>query len=439
MAKAQEAEDNRRLVERVAESDLFQRSPRLREFLLYVAECTLANHLNDVREQVIARRVFGRTPEAGVQDTIVRAEARNLRKRLDLYFRTEGAKEPAVIVMAKGGYSLAFPPRPPENEAEVIEAYSAEACLPNALDTVAPAPIRQETPRRALLVYRYLSAGLAILAIATCGLAIYWHSQDAALREQVGAGPLKLPFSALFSDHAETLIVASDTGFLQISSLLRRPLTLDEYVARSYPPVPETNPPDLLRNWNLYEFTDGREMVVAGLLLRRNAQFARRTLLRSGHAVQFQDFKDHNVILIGSPISNPWAQLYEEKLNFRCELAKDGRITFRNRSPRRGESGLYPNESDIQHNRTYARLVFLPKTSESGSTMLIAGTTAQATQTAGEVTVDDAAFAGALKMAGIKPSGPPQFFEILIRTSNFVGGAIRPEVVAWRLSSAAER
>jgi hypothetical protein len=73
--------------------------------------------------------------------------------------------------------------------------------------------------------------------------------------------------------------------------------------------------------------------------------------------------------------------------------------------PYANESAQYPNQDDIDHHRTYSRLVFLPGTSDASPTLLIAGTTAQATQAAGK------------------------FF---IRMNNLVGGAFLPEVAAWR-------
>ncbi len=58
-----DVQSRRALVDRVASSELFQKAHRLREFLLYVADCTLSNRPTEVREQVIAERVFGRKPE----------------------------------------------------------------------------------------------------------------------------------------------------------------------------------------------------------------------------------------------------------------------------------------------------------------------------------------------------------------------------------------
>jgi hypothetical protein len=441
-----DSESAQRLVLCVAESELFRKSPRLREFLLYVAKHTLEDRLSEVREQVIAERIFNRKPEQSGQDSIVRAEARNLRKRLELYFVTEGCNEPVIIVMPRGGYSLAFVSRSSRVSSNTLDEVPAEiekrkiaqplAAPPTApLPEVAPKVAEGRRGFPALLVV--LTAGTIIFA----SLALFWYSQNVRLRREIGEGTTPaFPFSAIFNDQQSALIVTSDTGMLQISSLLlHRRISLDDYVSRSYPSIPTTEPPNLLQNWNIYEFTDGREMTVASLLLSRNARFASHITLRSGHAVQLQDFKDNNVVLLGSPISNPWAQLYEDRLNFRCELAPEGRISFRARSPVSNEHQQFPSDDDNQHHRTYARLVFLPRAANAPAALLIAGTTAQSTQSAGEMMADPARLVRSLRTIGVDPFGRPRFFEFLIRLDNFVGGAISPEVTAWRLSPAPER
>jgi hypothetical protein len=343
-----------------------------------------------------------------------------------------------VIVMPKGGYALDFLIRRPETPVEPInsgESPSAALALPAFSGEI----VTPGLPVLALRRHRQFSLGLAVALVLASTVALYWYFHDANLRKRLDTGPLTFPFAALLNDHSNALIVTSDTGLLQTASLLHRRISLDEYVTRSYSGGVETNPPDLARNWSIYQFTDGREMAVAGLLLSRNALFAGRIFLRSGHAVQLQDFKGYNIILIGSPISNPWAQFYEDKLNFRCDWPGAGFILFHNKSPRANESEQYPNVEDIQHHRAYARIVFLPQTAAGASTLLIAGTTAQSTQAAGELLADQAALASTLRGMNIDPFGPPRFFELLIRSSNFVGGAIMPEVVAWRLANAPER
>lgn len=386
----------------------------MRELFLYVAECTLEDRLADAREQAIGERVFRRRPDfQGTQDSIVRAEARNLRKRLESYFATEGSSEAVVVTMPKGGYALAFEPRPQaENEA-----------TPGARG---PAPTTLPHPPRA----RHLAWVLGVCLLLAAA-ALGYLSGRTQIKRQLHIETPILPFSALLGHGRQTVIVTSDTGFLQIAVLAHRPISLDDYIARTYPNVPGITPPDLIRNWNLYEFTDGREMAVAGLILRTYPQFARQIIMRSGHKVTLEMLNTHTAVLIGSPVSNPWAQLYENRLNFHFEFDA-GRILFR------GNGKEYPNDDDLRHGRTYARLAFLPGSNTTPAALLIAGTTAQSTEAAGELVTDRKLFSQTLRKIGINPTGAPRFFEILLRSNVFVGGATAPEIVAWRLKPAPE-
>ncbi len=100
------------LVLRVADSSYFRKGPKLRAFLLYVCENTILGQPENVREQLIGARVFGRPADYNLSDdTIVRVEARELRKRLEAYFANEGRAETVIIEIPKGAYVPIFRPR----------------------------------------------------------------------------------------------------------------------------------------------------------------------------------------------------------------------------------------------------------------------------------------------------------------------------------------
>src|SRR5271154_5039423 len=91
------------VAQRVASSAVFHRAPRLRELLLYICERAAQNRLADLREQKIGCAVFGRKPDYNPgEDNIVRVEIRQLRKRLEEYFATEGRDDRFVILIPKG-------------------------------------------------------------------------------------------------------------------------------------------------------------------------------------------------------------------------------------------------------------------------------------------------------------------------------------------------
>jgi hypothetical protein len=428
--------EKRQLIERIADSDLFRRAPKLREFLLYAAACTLEDRMEDVRGQAIAEKVFHRTFERyDADDTIVRAEARNLRKRLETFFETEGAAEPFILVMPKGGYSIAFRPRSEkfladsENNGSAAPLHMASS-IPSATAGSNGGGFWSIPQARFVLL---LCGFLGMAAVLTTALAIRAYP-DAKLASTLFGPPDMLPFSALFDSRHDTLIVTSDTGFLKVAEIAGRRLTLNDYLAHAYPDVPHLFPPDLIRNLNWSQFTDASETKIAGLIMRKNAQRLQRAFLRSGRQVQLPDFQSQNVILLGSPVSNPWAELYANELNFQFDSTRDKGIQLRNRSPHSGESSVYPGEQDNQLNRKYAQIAFIPNTSPGKtSALLIAGTTAEATEAAGEFVLDDAGLARTLRKIGVDPTGPPRYWELLLRATTFVGGATHSEVISYRL------
>ena len=429
--------EKRALVSRVAASDAFRKAPRLREFFGYVAECTIAQRLDDVREQVIADKVFQRKVDYyELQDSIVRAEARNLRRRLDQYFETEGAAEPIVVSMPKGGYALCFSRRLALTSAEIVEskapALSAEG-VPVPVQAALAEPLATGLGRSG--GYQAACAILSLIAVIAVGFACHWRAQarEATLPGAWKENTTAFPFPAVFSSGRDTLVVTSDTAVLQMLQISGKRVSLNDYIVRAYPPLPHVSPPNLQAMLNRFEYTDGNETALAGSILRKNAALIRRTYLRSGHEVQLSDFKGNNVILIGSPLSNPWAQLYAERLDFQFELEAGRGIVLRNPSPRRGERAEYPAPGDAEHHWAYARLALLPPEAENGgAALLIAGTSAAATAAAGEFMLDDQRVAAALKQAGINPFGLPRYFELVLRATTFSGGATKSEVIATR-------
>src|SRR5437879_6210629 len=100
------------VVQKVAGSAAFHRSPRLRELLIYICDRALQNRPQDLREQQIGCAVFGRKQDYNPgEDNIVRVEIRQLRKRLDEYFAGEGKDDTFVILIPKGAYVPVFEPR----------------------------------------------------------------------------------------------------------------------------------------------------------------------------------------------------------------------------------------------------------------------------------------------------------------------------------------
>src|ERR1700745_2656163 len=100
-------------IERLAASHVLHGSESLCKLLRYLAEHCLQNPGVPVKEYQIATEVFGRPADFDPHlDSAIRVQAGRLRVKLGEYYASEGAKDPVVVEMPKGTYSLSFHVRP---------------------------------------------------------------------------------------------------------------------------------------------------------------------------------------------------------------------------------------------------------------------------------------------------------------------------------------
>jgi TolB-like protein/Flp pilus assembly protein TadD len=107
-----------RQLERVLASPGFVRNERMSRFLRFLVERHFEGNDHQLKESVIAVEVFGRKADHNPsQDSVVRTEASRLRARLAEYYVGEGAADPVVIELPKGGYTPTLRNREPEHQA----------------------------------------------------------------------------------------------------------------------------------------------------------------------------------------------------------------------------------------------------------------------------------------------------------------------------------
>ena len=105
--------DIRPLVEaelaRIREHPLFKDTTRMKRFLSYVVTESLDGRENRLKGYAIGLEVFDRPDDFDPQaDTIVRVQAGQLRRRLDLYYAGDGRDAPVRILVPKGRYAPVF-------------------------------------------------------------------------------------------------------------------------------------------------------------------------------------------------------------------------------------------------------------------------------------------------------------------------------------------
>jgi hypothetical protein len=112
-------------LDRVLMSHEFRASKRSQDFLRYVVEHTLNGQSGLLKERNIGIDVFGRPASYDPSDdATVRVKAGEVRKRLGLYYSSEGARDPIRIELPSGTYVPEFHPASPPAavKAPVMEA-----------------------------------------------------------------------------------------------------------------------------------------------------------------------------------------------------------------------------------------------------------------------------------------------------------------------------
>lgn len=421
---------------RAADSPQFQRSPKLRDFLLFVCERALQNKNDDLKEQNIGFRVFGRRPDYNpAEDNIVRVEARQLRKRLEEYFLAGGKQEEIVITVPKGSYVAHFEARTPP----------ADTSSSDPLQTTLP-----ELPSRApalrlpwsVWLWRVAAVFFAILCF------LLWRPSPlgAEFLSSTPAQPARQSplWRQLFNSGHETHVVCADTALVLLQDITHRPVSLAEYLSRDYSALAPHTGAELDAVVQLLpskQYTSVADLHLIEKLLLINQDSWSRASIRSPRNLHLADFKNDNFVLLGSSRANPWNELFEPQLNFVWDYDEHYHQPFiRNVSPLPREQKTYraagPNQKSDE---TYSVIDFLPNLSHTGNVLIIAGATTEGTEAAGEY-ITNPEFAGRLleSMHAIR-DGKVVYFEALLRSGTLAGTSRDSQVVAYRIENSLNR
>jgi len=102
-------QEQRDEVQRVLHSAQFRRAPKLQRFLSLICGYHFENRSHDINEYVIAREAFGKGPDFDAsQDSLVRVQAREARRRLHEYYQDEGKDSKLILEIPLGSYAPVF-------------------------------------------------------------------------------------------------------------------------------------------------------------------------------------------------------------------------------------------------------------------------------------------------------------------------------------------
>jgi hypothetical protein len=378
------------LVERVIASNQFRGSLRLREFLLYIAECAVKETPEAATEQQIGVHVFQRPPGYNSsEDSIVRTHARLLRQKLAEFFATEGAAEPTIIEVPKGHYLPTFRLRQSEPPPAPFPLPSETPSLP--VSEVVSAP--------RVRVWNYWKStplGIALgvlLVLILAGSAVLL----ARMRPRVATEKSAIDvFWAPFLSGDPPVVIYSNARFLG-----------DSKTGLRYAPtgVDAANEPIVDHYTGIGELTSVYELTK--LFDAHHANFVlKRSLL-----VTWDEAKQRNLIFIGSAAENPSLHALPSLTEFTM-MAKPDYAGFINDHPRPGELAVY---SRPEHPLTmdYAVIALKPGVQSGRRTLMFSGLTTLGTQAAVEF-ASRKDTVGELLKAVSSPGGEVRPFEALL-------------------------
>ncbi len=435
-------EDSRDLLLRVVNSQELKRSSRLRELLLYLGKRSLDGRNVNIREQEIGAAVFERPEDYDTNiDNIVRVNVSELRKRLAHYFEQEGAEESVLVEIPRGGYALVFsarvvePARPTPSGMTPAERPTASTTAEAAVPSDAASLVQYERERSAFM-RRTMAVVWSVVLLLALGAIGYLYVQNHALRSQLRpwqADAAISPFwSQFFASGDPVDIVTGDTSYALAEDMLQRPISLDDYLDykyKSYADLPGITPAtrdalNLVLDRNTGSVGDYE---AAERIMELDAH-SPALKLASARAYTPQSIRNNNVVLIGSRESNPWVELYKDKLNFYVEYdPKLHRSYIVNRAPAAGEQNVYEVLQDKDH--AYSVVAFIPNLSEHRYALIIAGTDSQGTRAAGEFVTSSSGIAAIRQRL---PAEKYQYFEVLLSSSRLEGTTLNTSIQASR-------
>ncbi len=388
------------LLERILASSQFRGSHRLREFLLYIADCALKGMPEAATEQQIGVHVFQRPPGYNSsEDSIVRTHARLLRQKLAEYFASEGASEPTILEIPKGHYLPVFRPRETEP--------------PPGPVTLAPAvPVVAEVVRapRTLSGLRTGAIVLGVLGVLALSFLVI-HEKPVAVAEKSAIDTFWAPF--LTGD--PPVLIYSNTRFVG-----------DSRTGLRYAPADAR-----LDTLPVVDHYTGIGELAAVYELTRLFDAHRATfILKRSLLVTWDEAKSRNLIFFGSPAENPALHALPSLTDF-TQIARPDSAGFVNNHPRPGEPSLYARP---EHPLTqdYAIIALIPGVQSGNRTLVFSGLTTLGTQGAVEYASRKETVAELLKLAS-SPSGDVRPFEALLMVPLEGGVPLQAKLVSIRV------
>lgn len=382
-------DEHRQELERVLRSAQFRRAPKLQKFLGLTCEYYFQDRAESINEYLLAVEVFGKGPGfEPSEDSLVRVQAREVRRRLREYYQNEGKTSQLVLDMPVGGYVPVFlaqslpaviPPPPPAPEKRSLPARASWLMLAATVVVCVAMLFAADHERRLLLLEGTASASSGKQAEGMN------HHLDGIWKRFLG------------SSVPTMLVVGSPDLEGCVQKKRGTPGCADEYT--------------------------GMGEAVAVHLISNLYKAARQTLIvRQSRFVRADEASRHNLVLLGGKFTNEWTKQLGDDLSL-------------NTPPDLPDAGTQYTTVFDSRSGQIARdrgIIAVRKHPESGHwVMILYGRHSYGTRAAAEAATDGTFLSQVKWPVSIRPF--PERFRVLVNVNVNNGVSESPTLIAARV------
>ena len=401
-------------IDRLAGSHTLHGSESLCKLLRYLATHALTRPGVPLKEYEIATEVFHRPADFDPQlDSTIRVQAGRLRLKLAEYYGSEGAADPILVDLPKGGYLLTFHHRTASQPGFSVTPIHREG----------RESLTEQTRRRLVVAI----CALAVLLAAAIGV-IFTMVANRTAAEPIPtthAEPAPAAFqifwgSFLFGPQ-EPWVIFSNGAFVG------RPETGMRYFD------PKRDSSGVI----LDHYTGVGEVLAVHALDNVFTQLGRPILVKRGSLLSLDDAKNNNLIFLGSPAENLTLRDIPNTREFVFEPLKSGPrkgdLAILNMHPQAGEpTAFLASPSNQPLTEEYSVIARVREGDPSQSVMILAGTTTIGTQAAVEYICTPQSLQDLLQRLGVSKPEDLKPFEAVLRVKVTRGVPVAMELVSLR-------
>jgi hypothetical protein len=405
-------------LQQILQSKTFSGCETIQQILRFIVEKSIADRVGEIKEYTIATEVLGRPKEFNSKDdNIVRVQVHRLRKKLDEYYKGEGARDSVQIFIPRGHYypqyqrpQLDSPPQLPQlgQLPQLPESNGQEAAGIEATATaVITPPDAKPAPYSMIFTWRGLAIAMIVLNLSLIAYHFIRSEREgqpsASTQLARSLAPLWQPF---ISTGNPPLIVFSNALFLmsEQGDLYRyyaetnHSLSMGAQVPSLVGLERRGSVPNHDGPYYYFDsYTGIGEVVGAGKIAHLLARSGQDFLIQRSRITSYEDIRNHNVIFLGASLEDSILGKLpvESDLVFEEPMGDEfvAKLSIRDRHPAPGKPAIYEFQRDEKTKALqseYALISLLPGVMPNQHILILAGLSTLGTQAASEFAASEA-------------------------------------------------